>query len=195
MAERMGAVGESQSSLARAIGMRQQGIQAIVSGHVDRPRKLRELAQALKTTQEYLLGETDDPRREDVETFEVPIVGFVGAGARAHLFAEGQGPFGMVEAPEGATSKTVAVQVQGTSLGELFDGWLVFYDDVKHRVTADQVGNLCVVGLLDGRILVKKLQRGKREGAYDLLSNTEDPIREAEVAWAAKVRSMAPRLR
>jgi hypothetical protein len=50
---------------------------------------------------------------------------------------------------------------------------------------------LCVVGLEDGRVLVKQVQRGKTERRYDLLSQTEPPIRDVAVDWAAKVRSMS----
>lgn len=59
---RLRALGKSQAWLAGQVGMRQQGIASIISGASERPRKLREIARALETTQEYLLGETDDPR-------------------------------------------------------------------------------------------------------------------------------------
>lgn len=51
------AKGWTQSELADAIGMTQQGIAAIENGKSDRPKKLRELARALSVTEEYLLGE------------------------------------------------------------------------------------------------------------------------------------------
>lgn len=57
---RLAELGLSQSELARRIGMRPQGIQSIASGDVERPKKLREIAKELETTEAYLLGETDD---------------------------------------------------------------------------------------------------------------------------------------
>ena len=45
----------SQVWLARAVGMKQQGIVNIEKGLVERPRKLLELAAALHTSQEWLL--------------------------------------------------------------------------------------------------------------------------------------------
>lgn len=122
----------------------------------------------------------------------VPVVGYVGAGAEA-FFDLGQGPFDEVEAPEGATDDTVAVEIRGTSLGELFDRWLIFYDQRREPVTSDLVGKLCVIGLDDQRVLVKKLKRGQRRGKYDLISNTEPPIYDATVVWAARVKQMVPR--
>jgi hypothetical protein len=43
-------------------------------------------------------------------------------------------------------------------------------------VTPDHIGELCVVGLKDGRILVRQVQRGSAEGLFNLLSATESPF-------------------
>lgn len=47
----------TQKQLAKAAGMSQQNIVNIEKGAVERPRRLKELAIALETTQEALLGE------------------------------------------------------------------------------------------------------------------------------------------
>ncbi|MBZ9939174.1 helix-turn-helix domain-containing protein [Mesorhizobium sp. BR1-1-16] len=122
----------------------------------------------------------------------VPLVGYVGAGAEAHFYASADDPRETVDAPDGATDDTVAVEIHGESLGPLFDRWIVFYDEVRSPVTPDLIGRLCVVGLIDDRVLVKKIQRS-RSGAYILLSNTEAPMVDVEIAWAARVRNMVPR--
>lgn len=127
------------------------------------------------------------------DAMEVPLVGYVGAGAEAHYYATGDGDYEMVPAPEGATVDTVAAEVRGESLGPLFDRWLVFYDEVRSPVTPDLIGRLCIVGLPDDRVLVKKITRARSPGLFNLLSNTEEPIRDAEIAWAARVRNMVPR--
>lgn len=127
------------------------------------------------------------------EAGTVPLVGYVGAGAEAHLFSEGQGPFDDVEAPDGATEHTVAVEIRGESLGSLFDEWLVFYDDVHEPPRPELLRKLCVVGLADGRVLVKRLERGQLAGHFNLISNTEPPIYDAIVEWAARVKQMTPR--
>lgn len=123
----------------------------------------------------------------------VPVVGYVQAGAQAVLYEAGQGPFDYVPAPEGSTDKTVAVEIRGQSLGEFFEEWLVFYDDVRSPVTPDLNNKLCVVGLPDGRILVKKLKQSRSQGLYHLMSQTEGTMTDQEVAWAAQVKSMTPR--
>jgi transcriptional regulator with XRE-family HTH domain len=124
---------------------------------------------------------------------DVPLVGYVGAGSLASIYSDGQGPFDEVPAPDDATDKTVAVEVRGSSLGELFDQWIVFYDDVRDPPRSAWLGKLCVVGCADGRILIKKLTRGQLPGTYTLISNTEPPIYDVPVAWAALVKTMRPR--
>lgn len=51
--------GWSQKDLAEQVGMTQQAINAIESGQVARPTKLREIADALLADESYLLGLTD----------------------------------------------------------------------------------------------------------------------------------------
>lgn len=124
----------------------------------------------------------------------VPVVGYVGAGALAHYYGNGQGPYDEeVPMPENGTPDTVAVEVRGDSLGPLFNHWLVYYDQVRTPPTMDMIGQLCVVGLADDRVLVKKLMRGSGPGTFHLLSATESPIEDVTIEWAAKVRAMTPR--
>lgn len=123
----------------------------------------------------------------------VPLIGFVSAGAEANLFGEGQGPFDEVEPPDGSTEKTVAVEIRGDSLGPILNGWRVFYDDVYEPSRPELLNELCVIGLDDGRILVKKLTKGQLAGRYTLLSNAEPPIYDEAVNWAAPVRGILPK--
>lgn len=177
---------------------------------------ISKFARFLKTTDAWLLNETGpeelDDLNHDSDPFErthyaevieaerkavigtVPLVGYVGAGAAAHFY-EGiaQENLDRVPAPFDATESSVAVEIRGTSLGTMFDRWLVYYDDVRRPVTHDLVGKLCVVGTDDGRILVKKLLRSKTQpGTFDLISEVEPPILGVSVQWAAKVRQLAP---
>jgi hypothetical protein len=76
-----------------------------------------------------------------------------------------------------------------------FNRWLIFYDDVRQAATLDHIGELCVVGLEDNRILVKQMQPGRAEGLSNLLSPTEKPILDVAIKWAAKVNSVSRRSR
>jgi len=137
-----------------------------------------------------LTGSGEDAKLDPEERRQVPLVGYVGAGATAHFFNE-SGPLGEVDPPEGATEDTVAVEIRGDSLGAALNGWLAFYDRVQRPVTADLIGHLCVVGIDDGRILVKKLARSRARGRYHLIS--QEPMLDVAVDWAAKVKLLRPR--
>lgn len=121
------------------------------------------------------------------------VIGYVGAGSEAHYYDMGQGPFDEVPMPIGGTSDTVAVEIRGDSLGSGFNGWLAYYDDVQHPPTHDLLKRLCVVGIDDGRILVKWLMRGAQPGLWNLFSQSEGIIENVQVNWAARVISLNPK--
>lgn len=154
-----------------------------------RPTAAAKYAKAFRTSAAYILtGESPPaaPRKT------VNLVGYVAAGAQAH-FGHGQGPFDEIDAPEDATEHTVAVEIRGESLGALFDTWIVFYDDVHEPPRGELLGKLCVCGLTDGRVLIKKLTKGQLPNAFTLLSNVEPPIYDVFLDWAARVKLMRPR--
>ncbi len=122
----------------------------------------------------------------------VPVAGYVGAGTEMHFYAESQGALDEAPAPEDATPQTVAAEVRGQSLGPLFNGWRVYFDDRREPVTDDLIGRLCVVGLADGRVLVKQVLRGRADGRFELHGQFGDPVLDADVLWAARVKNMMP---
>jgi transcriptional regulator with XRE-family HTH domain len=144
---------------------------------------LERLAHALQIPAAELL-------REDAT---VPVVGYVAAGAEAHLYATGDGNLGQVEAPPGARPSTVAVEIRGESLGMLFDGWLAFYDETRDPVTPDLIGQLCVVGLPDGRVMIKRLLPTPNPDRFHLMANGEGSLLDQQVSWAARVLTMRPK--
>jgi hypothetical protein len=154
---------------------------------------VEKLAPVLKTSASWLIDGVGDQETEPAPPRTTPIVGAVGAGSATILYSEGDHSGEWVSAPDGATDKTVALEIRGSSLGLSFDGWLLFYDDVRAPVTPDLIGRLCVVCVVDGRVLVKNLKAGQLPGRYNLLSNTEPPIYDVQVHWAARVKQMTPR--
>jgi len=146
-------------------------------------------------------GLIGDVRSEDVSAAlpsallprMVKLKGYVGAGSSAHFYDVADEDHQEVAAPMNANDNTIAVEIRGRSLGPLFTNWLVFYDDVRRPVTNDLIGQLCVVGLADGRILVKEIRRNAK-GGFRLMSNTsEPPIDNVTIEWAAKVTELRPR--
>lgn len=196
---RLTALGLSANAASKEAGLSADAIRNLRRAAADpqgrqgvSTKTIMALAPVLRTSVEWLLtgeGEHGDGDSTD----SVAVVGFVGAGSVATLFSEGQGPFDEVEAPAHATPNTVGLAVRGASLGPAFDEGIVFYDDVRSPVTPDLHGRLCVVGLEDGRVLVKIL-RSAGDGTFHLFSNTlEEPLLNEPVAWAARVKDVRPR--
>ncbi len=174
--------------LAERIGMSHQNLGRIERGLVPlQDEWVIAIARALEVEPADLFR---DPASAGPRT--VPLVGYVGAGAEAHFYASTD-PLDDVPAPEGATEHTRAAQIRGDSLGPLLDDWLIYYDDVRAPVTPDLIGKLCIVGLPDDKVLVKKLQPSREAGLYHLISNTEAPILDQAILWAALVTQMSPR--
>jgi SOS-response transcriptional repressor LexA len=169
-------------------------------------RTAKQLAAALETTSGWLLSGEGEPTAGDLSSEDVAfgltegpkkrtvkLKGYVGAGAEAHFYALSDEDFEEVEAPISANDQTIAVEIKGTSFGPLMDSWIVYYDDIRSPITEDLLGKICVVGLADDRILIKKIVRDGR-GGYNLLSNSsEPPILDVDIEWAAKVTDMKPR--
>jgi phage repressor protein C with HTH and peptisase S24 domain len=158
------------------------------------PEDAKKYARRFGVTPEWLLtGREPFPTGADESPAapKVPVVGYVGAGSAAHLYDVAQPDLDEVGGPADAAEDTVAVEIRGDSLGPFFNRWYVFYDDVHRPMTADLIGQLCVVGLVDGRVLVKQVQRGRAEGLYNLHSATEKPIADVKIEWAARVNSIS----
>ena len=58
--KRMKELGLTQSAVARAVGVKQPSIGRLIAGETRQTRHIIELAQALRTTPEYLTGDTDE---------------------------------------------------------------------------------------------------------------------------------------
>lgn len=191
---RIGNMGNRIAELREKKGLSQEDLGELSGTSGQQIGRLEKGARKLTTEwMERLAPHLDVRPRDLIGNHHVPLVGYVGAGAIMHYYAFADSPDEFVPMPENANENTVAVEVRGSSLGSIFDTWLVYYDQVQLAPTSDMVGKLCVVGLADDRVLVKRLRRGSAPGRYNLESNTEGLIEDAEIVWAAKVKSMRPR--
>ncbi len=123
----------------------------------------------------------------------IQFVGYVGAGGQVN-FSDGQGPFGMADMPPvKVPPQTVALKVQGDSMSpQLENDWIVYYDTRMDKPSESLTNRLCVVGLTDGRVLVKTLLPGRAKGTWDLHSKNAAPLFDQSVEWAARVTFIAP---
>jgi transcriptional regulator with XRE-family HTH domain len=179
----MKATGRKQQDIASHFGVSQSTVHRWLKGsEPEGPHR-----DAINELYDDVLGVAE---MENSEPATVKLIGYVSAGATAHYDIT---DLGYVRAPADSTPNTVAMEIRGDSMGPLFKQWLVYYDEVRSPVTPDMIGRMCVVGLPDGRILVKTIESSRTPGLFHMLSNTESPLLDVEIAWAAKVKSMVPR--
>lgn len=183
--------GETQTEFGFVIGATQATVARWEGGSAPKHDALVRLAQLANVTVEEFLSTA---MRAD-GTGDVQIVGYVGAGAAIYPFddmAHGDG-FGTVERPPFVRGKAVAVEVRGDSLIPVAeDGWRLIYAG-EQTILEDEVLNcLCVVKLVDGRTLVKRVIRGSKPRRYHLVSTNAPLIEDAEIEWAAKVKAIIP---
>lgn len=148
------------------------------------------LTGPLQTSASWLL-EGVGPEEVD-EEHTVPVWGNAGAGGTVFRFHEADAPIDRIPAPDGANDRTGAIEIEGESLGRIFDGWYAIYDEVRDPPTDDLLNRLCVVQLSDGRVYIKRLKQGHGK-RFTLESNYEAPIENVVVVWAAKVRNIIQR--
>jgi transcriptional regulator with XRE-family HTH domain len=142
-------------------------------------RKLGVLTNISLETLEYIQG--------------VPIVATVGAAGELRMLPQEQQE--LAPRPPGAAANTiVAAQVIGTGmLPMLDDGWTIYWDSGLPDSIEKLIGCLCVVALVGGQLLVRKLYKGRSKDRYDLHAVNAQPLQDQPLDWAAKVIWIAPK--
>lgn len=158
----------------------------------------REYARAYKVNPEWLYAASGPMKADDNL---VPIIGRVGADTEGRVVRTlAQAANDMAPAPTGATSKSVALEVDGHSMrGFADDGALVYFENQHTPPTEDMLGEVVVLQIATGEhdsddedVLVKRLLRGSREGLYDLESIVGPTLRDVQIRWAAEITQIIP---
>ena len=178
----------TQQQLAPMVGMAWQTL-----GKLERGASQLKVHQARRISQ--ALGCDPDDLEEGAPSRNVPVMGYVGAGAEIFPFGDIPEREGMrqVQCPVGLDpAKTIAAEVRGDSMFPIGDGWLIFFGR-GNGVPYEAVGQMCVVKLAhDGPTLVKHLRPGYRRGRFNLISTNAAPREDVELDWAALVRAVLP---
>lgn len=124
----------------------------------------------------------------------IEIAGKVGANPDGSiLYAEGQGTGDFAPAPPWGSVRAIALEVEGNSMRRVAaSGALVYYDDRRNPPTDDMLGEVVVVGLDTGEVLIKRLLRGSAPGLFDLESEAGEMRRDVSVEWAAHITWIIP---
>jgi transcriptional regulator with XRE-family HTH domain len=161
----------TQIQLADRLGLRQNQISQM--GRGERKISATEAIQIARILKVQLPGEETGLR----------VMGYVGAGAEVIPIDDGD-PLAVVEVDFPVPRGSVAAIIRGDSMYPIFeDGDLVAYGG-EPMPPERAIGATCVVQITDGRMLIKKVQRGTRMGLYTLTSANAPDIEDVTLEWA-----------
>lgn len=187
------ASGLNQTEFAERLGTTQSTVTRWEKSSVPQGDMLHRIADFANTTVEKLLNAESIT---GTSGGELPVVGYVGAGAVVipiDDYSRGDG-MDTVERPAFIKGQAVAVEVKGDSLLPVAeDGWRLVYVGEQTIVEDEVLNKLCVVHLEDERVLVKRVIRGSKPGHYHLISTNAPIIEDVRITWAAKVKAIIPR--
>jgi SOS-response transcriptional repressor LexA len=148
------------------------------------------LAPVLGTTAGWLIEGIG--REEEVE---IPIMGFLGAGAEIMPEYEQVPPEGLdhVTLPFPIPSDMIAFEVRGDSMLPAYKSGhvIIVYRDQKRNIEAFY-GEEAAVRTSDGRRYIKTIMRGSK-GRVNLLSWNAAPIEDVKLEWIGEIFAVLPR--
>ena len=178
--------GWSQSRLAQAVNQAQTTISSWERGRTEPSRHdVQRIAQVLNVSIVHLEVGTET----SVRSIPAPV---------------GQIVFGDLVVKDGAqklepdlgngheVSSPVGLRIGNGAVGRKFSGWLVYHDPVRYSPEARFLGSLCVVGLDNGAVLVKWVEKSAALGLFHLTSEIDSTLFDQRVLWLSPVLQLIP---
>lgn len=181
--------GLTQQEFAARLGVTQPTVHRWEKGAFTPDDKMLEVLSDLAgvPTAVFRYGEIRVGRRM------IPVSGHVGAGGEVLAVNDpSAGGAEEVEAPPDSGLYMVAVKVRGDAMLPVYaDGDILFYGRDPGLGGVDPVtcvGRDCVVKLVSGPTLVKRVALGGGRNTYLLMSFVAEPIVNVRLEWASPVR-------
>lgn len=195
--QRLKTLGLSASAASKLANLSEDAIRNMRRSLVSDPDRgvstntIMALAPVLQTTAGWLMdGVGEESSAGDL----CPILGKVDANANGRVIrSEGQPGRDLAPRPPGGTSKAVALEVEGHSMRGWADhGSLIYFEDQRTTPSRDMLGEIVIVELPSGEILVKRLLRGSEPGLYDLESINGPTLTDQKILWVAHITAIVP---
>lgn len=188
----LAAKGWTKAELGRKAEVPYDSVNKYLAGEVKQPRgdTLDRLARALDMDPIYLAKGVDPVSG----AAEVPVMGYVGAGAEVEPDYEQVPPEGLfqVTVPIALPAEMIAYQVRGDSMLPQFqDGMVIIVFREQRRALETFYGEQAVVRTVDGRRFIKTIERGAGRGVT-LRSWNAKPIEDVALDWIGEIFTYFP---
>ncbi len=187
---RLREVDVSQRALAKTLGLDPAAITQTFKGE----RELK-IEEAKKMAEVLRVGLSEVLRRAGVDVDDdihmTPVVGYMDGRGEVTFVAHGSEDRAV--GPADLPADAIAIQAR-TALSKMasLDRWLLFCSSSK-TAPNDQIGRLSIAGCRDGSMVVAHIQRGYKDGLYNLHIGVSADIREnVDLLWASPVLWLKP---
>lgn len=175
--------------LAKHLGVRPDAITRMANTNPHKEtREIR--AHELVMMREFFKDAEDQP----ADSFAVPIMGFLGAGAEVEPDYEQVPPDGLdqIHVPFQMPDDMIAFKVRGESMLPVYkDGAVIItYREQKKPLHAFY-GEEAAVRTSDGRRFIKMIMRGP-DDTVNLLSHNASPIEGVRLEWIGEIFAVMP---
>jgi transcriptional regulator with XRE-family HTH domain len=187
---RLKSVEVSQRQLAKELGIDPASVTLTFKG--DRELKIeeaRKMSEVLKVSLNEVLRRAGVDVKDDVHM--TPVVGYMDGRGEVTFVAHGSED--KVIGPADLPRDAIAIQCR-TALSKMasLDRWILFCSSAR-TPPHEQIGRLSVAGCRDGAMVVAHIQRGYKDGLYNLHMGVSADIREnIDILWASPVLWLKP---
>lgn len=184
----MKATGWTQQQVAEAFGVGQSTVNRWLKGSEPEGHRRDQI------NEKYDELVSDGPALVDGET-EIPVVGFLGAGAEIEPEFEQVPPEGLyqVSIPFPVPDEMMAFEVRGDSMLPVYkNGHIIVVFKEQQRPLHAFYGEDAAVKTSDGRRFIKTIQRGV-DGGVNLFSFNAPLIENVRLEWIGEIFAVLPR--
>lgn len=180
----------AKGALAKHLGVRPDAVTRMIN--TDPVKESREIkAHELEAIRSFFAAATDAP---EVATVNVPLMGYVGAGAEIEPDYEQVPDDGLeqIAVPFDLPDDMIAFQVRGDSMLPQFrDGLVIIVYREQRRPLHSFYGEEALVRTDAGRRFIKTIERGA-DGGVNLMSWNARPIENVRIEWVGEIFTYFP---